>query len=238
MQWEKGISAWKQISDDIETSIKSNTWKPGDKLPTEMELAKAYRVNRHTIRRSVHELVEKGLVSVEQGRGMFIPDYVLNYKLAKRTRFSEVVSSHNKFPGGRALSGEVIKASKKVSEALTMPFEAKVCLLRTIRELDGVPIVLAAHYFSASRFPDFLERFEEFKSVSKTLDSYGLGNYERQSTNISARMPNSEEIASLKQPANRPVLITESVNVDSFGEPIEFGISAFSADRTNLIVES
>ena len=238
MQWEKGISAWKQISDDIETSIKSNTWKPGDKLPTEMELAKAYRVNRHTIRRSVHELVEKGLVSVEQGRGMFIPDYVLNYKLAKRTRFSEVVSSHNKFPGGRALSGEVIKANKKVSEALTMPFEAKVCLLRTIRELDGVPIVLAAHYFSALRFPDFLERFQEFRSVSKTLDSYGLGNYERQSTNISARMPNSEEIASLKQPANRPVLITESVNVDSFGEPIEFGISAFSADRTNLIVES
>jgi GntR family phosphonate transport system transcriptional regulator len=238
MQWEKGISAWKQISDDIETSIKSNTRKPGDKLPTEMELAKAYRVNRHTIRRSVHELVEKGLVSVEQGRGMFIPDYVLNYKLAKRTRFSEVVSSHNKFPGGRALSGEVIKANKKVSEALTMPFEAKVCLLRTIRELDGVPIVLAAHYFSALRFPDFLERFEEFRSVSKTLDSYGLGNYERQSTNISARMPNSEEIASLKQPANRPVLITESVNVDSFGEPIEFGISAFSADRTNLIVES
>ena len=238
MQWEKGISAWKQISDDIETSIKSNTWKPGDKLPTEMELAKAYRVNRHTIRRSVHELVEKGLVNVEQGRGMFIPDYVLNYKLAKRTRFSEVVSSHNKFPGGRALSGEVIKANKKVSEALTMPFEAKVCLLRTIRELDGVPIVLAAHYFSALRFPDFLERFEEFRSVSKTLDSYGLGNYERQSTNISARMPNSEEIASLKQPANRPVLITESVNVDSLGEPIEFGISAFSADRTNLIVES
>ena len=238
MQWEKGISAWKQISDDIETSIKSNTWKPGDKLPTEMELAKAYRVNRHTIRRSVHELVEKGLVSVEQGRGMFIPDYVLDYKLAKRTRFSEVVSSQNKFPGGRALSGAVIKANKKVSEALTMPLEGKVCLLRTIRELDGVPIVLAAHYFSASRFPDFLERFEEFKSVSKTLDSYGLGNYERQSTNISARMPNSEEIASLKQPANRPVLITESVNVDSFGEPIEFGISAFSADRTNLIVES
>ena len=238
MQWEKGISAWKQISDDIETSIKNKTWKPGDKLPTEMELAKTYRVNRHTIRRSVHELVEKGLVSVEQGRGMFIPDYVLDYKLAKRTRFSEVVSSHNKFPGGRALSGEVIKATKKVSEALIMPFEAKVCLLRTIRELDGVPIVLAAHYFSASRFPDFLERFEEFKSVSKTLDSYGLGNYERQSTNISARMPNSEEIASLKQPANRPVLITESVNVDSFGEPIEFGISAFSADRTNLIVES
>ena len=238
MQWEKGISAWKQISDDIETSIKSNTRKPGDKLPTEMELAKAYRVNRHTIRRSVHELVEKGVVSVEQGRGMFIPDYVLNYKLAKRTRFSEVVSSHNKFPGGRALSGEVIKANKKVSEALKMPFEAKVCLLRTIRELDGVPIVLAAHYFSASRFPDFLKRFEEFKSVSKTLDSYGLGNYERQSTNISARMPNTEEIASLKQPANRPVLITESVNVDSFGEPIEFGISAFSADRTNLIVES
>ena len=191
MQWEKGISAWKQISDDIETSIKNKTWKPGDKLPTEMELAKTYRVNRHTIRRSVRELVEKGLVSVEQGRGMFIPDYVLDYKLAKRTRFSEVVSSQNKFPGGRAL------------------------------------IVL---YFFA--------RFNEFGSVSKTLDSYGFGNYERRSTNISARMPNSEEITSLKQPANRPVLITESVNVDSFGEPIEFGISAFSADRTNLIVES
>ena len=170
MQWEKGISAWKQISDDIETSIKDKTWKPGDKLPTEMELAKTYRVNRHTIRRSVHELVEKGLVSVEQGRGMFIPDYVLDYKLAKRTRFSEVVSSQNKFPGGRALSGEVIKANKKVSEALIMPLGGKVCLLRTIRELDGVPIVLAAHYFSASRFPDFLERFEGFSERIEEQD--------------------------------------------------------------------
>ena len=238
MQWEKGISAWKQISNDIETSIKNKIWKPGDKLPTEMELAKTYGVNRHTIRRSVGELVEKGLVCVEQGRGMFIPDYVLDYKLSRRTRFSEVVSSQNKFPGGRVLSGEVIKANEKVSEALTMPLEGKVCLLRTIRELDEVPIVLASHYFSELRFPDFLERFEELKSVSKTLDSYGLGDYERKSTNISARMPNSEEITSLRQPANRPVLITESVNVDSFGEPVEFGISAFSADRANLIVES
>ena len=103
MQWERGISAWKQISDDIETSINSNTWKPGDKLPTEMELAKAYRVNRHTIRRSVHELVEKGLVSVEQGRGMFIPDYVLDYKLAKRTRFSEVVADRTNLRVARRL---------------------------------------------------------------------------------------------------------------------------------------
>ena len=28
MQWEKGVSAWKQISDDIETSIKTKLGNP------------------------------------------------------------------------------------------------------------------------------------------------------------------------------------------------------------------
>ena len=42
----------------------------------------------------------------------------------------------------------------------------------------------------------------------------------------------------LRQPRNRPVLVTESVNVDSDRTPIEFGIARFAPDRVQIVVES
>ena len=118
-----------------------------------------------------------------------------------------------------------------------MPLEGKVCLLRTIRELDGVPIVLATHYFSASRFPDFLERFEEFKSVSKLwiVTAWVIMNGNQLILVRGCQIRRNSKSQTTSQPAG---INNRVINVDSFGEPIEFGISAFSADRTNLIVES
>ena len=238
MEKEKGIALWRQISDLLANGITKSKWSAGEKLPTEMELAQLYGVNRHTIRRSIGELAERGLVKVEQGRGIFVPDYILDYKLTRRTRFTELVARQHKRAGGRLLDAEQIRAAPEVAEALQIRRQHKVFLLRTIRELDNSPLTLASHFFPTQRFPNLLQVFEEQKTISKTLKVLGCGDYERRNTKITARLPTAEEASTLNQARNRPILITESINVDANDVPIEYGVAAFCADRAQLIVET
>ena len=99
-----GLALWRQIADRIKGDISKDILRPGCKLPTEILLAQQFKVNRHTIRRSIAELVEEGLLKVEQGRGTFVVDHLVDYQLGRRTRFTETVLKQNKNPIAKTLS--------------------------------------------------------------------------------------------------------------------------------------
>ena len=65
-----------------------------------------------------------------------------------------------------------------------------------------------------------------------------VGDYSRQITRVMARLPDAEEARLLRQPRNRPVLVTKAVSADIDGEPIEFGIARFASDCVQILVES
>jgi GntR family transcriptional repressor for pyruvate dehydrogenase complex len=65
---------YEQIVEQIEASILSGELKPGDKLPSERELAEQFGVSRTAVREAVKALTQKGLVVVHVGRGTFVTD--------------------------------------------------------------------------------------------------------------------------------------------------------------------
>ncbi|WP_240965792.1 FadR/GntR family transcriptional regulator [Pseudoflavitalea sp. G-6-1-2] len=56
----------------LEQQISQGLFKTGDQLPTEPELMESFGVGRSSIREAVKILVNKGMVKVQQGVGMFI----------------------------------------------------------------------------------------------------------------------------------------------------------------------
>ncbi len=60
------------VSSKLKNLIKSGTYKPGDKLPSEPELMQQFAVGRSSIREAVRILVNCGLVNVKQGLGTFV----------------------------------------------------------------------------------------------------------------------------------------------------------------------
>jgi GntR family phosphonate transport system transcriptional regulator len=80
--------------------------------------------------------------------------------------------------------------------------------------------------------------YRQTGSVTQTLEHYKVRDYFRKSTRIIARMPTAQEARELGQPKTRPVLITESVNVDARGVPVEFGVSLFASDWVQIVVDS
>ena len=67
-----GVALWRQVADGIERGIADGRFVAGEKLPGEMEIAETYRVNRHTVRRALATLAERGLVRAERGSGTYV----------------------------------------------------------------------------------------------------------------------------------------------------------------------
>ena len=61
-----------QLMEEVEKSIRSGEYKPGDRLMTEAEMAKKYGVSLITVRKAIGSLTEKGLVVRKQGKGTFV----------------------------------------------------------------------------------------------------------------------------------------------------------------------
>jgi transcriptional regulator, GntR family len=63
------------ILEKIERMIEENHWKPGDKLPSERELAERLGVGRSSVREALRSMEFLGLISTRRGEGTFIADF-------------------------------------------------------------------------------------------------------------------------------------------------------------------
>ncbi|MBT6313413.1 MAG: phosphonate metabolism transcriptional regulator PhnF [Alphaproteobacteria bacterium] len=232
-----GATLWRQIASALEDDIKADKFAAMDgRLPTERELTERFNVNRHTVRRALATLAESGLVRTEQGRGVFVNREVVDYPLGKRVRFSANLSAQQRIPAGRILACVKEPVERDARTALALRKNAQIWRVERLGLVDGEPFSLASHYFSAARFPKLGQAFETTDSITEALKSCGLADYERQETRIYARPPTADEIRRLALPRGRPVLVTESINVDNNGQPTEFGIARFAADRMQIVV--
>lgn len=233
-----GVALWRQIQKVIEGEIADGTWSPGDRIPTEYQLAERFAVNRHTVRRALSELEEKGLLRVEQGRGTFVHEHVIDYKVGARTRFTENLGQQSRAAQGRLLSHATVSAPTKVARALGLPDGAPVVRLAKTGEADGYCISVTDHYFPADRFAGIGAAYQATGSVSAALARCGVADYERRRTRVIARMPSAADADVLRQPRNRPVLVTEALNVDADGRVVEFGITRWASDWVQIVFEN
>ncbi len=233
-----GISAWRQIADEIEADIAAGRFAAGTQLPTESQLAARFAVNRHTVRRGLADLALRGLVRATQGRGTFVEARPIPYPIGPRTRFSEIVSRAGREAGGRLLGAATVPADARVAAALRIEAGTPVVRLDTLRSADGTPISLGSGYFPLPRFDRLGDAYLAYGSITRALAARGVADYRRLETRISARPAGSEEAGHLELVAGRLLLAVDSINVDADGLPIQFTHALFVADRTEIVIES
>jgi len=233
-----GLPIWRQIADTISSEISTSIYAPGQKLPTESELATRFGVNRHTVRRAVASLQDAGLLRVEQGRGTFVQEEILDYPLSIRTRFSEILARQARTPSGTVLRAVSVPSDAPAAAALNILVGSPVALIETAGQVDGSPLSLATHHFPLQRFPDLFEAYEETRKITPMLSRLGVGDYFRKSTKITARLPDGYEMRHLRLARMMPVLCLEAVNVDSEGHPIEYCMTRFAANKVQVVVDN
>lgn len=239
---QSGTAPWAQIAMHLKEQIVKGAAAPGSRLPTEHAMAQSFGVNRHTVRRALASLESAGLLQTVQGSGAYVRDHVLDYAVGPRTRFSQSlgVGDFGESPhrSRQFLDAVAKKADAKTAKALKIGTGARVISVRLLGSVDNRPISLGTHTFSADRFPDIDKDIAETLSVTESLSRQGVHDYQRQTTRITAHLPEDAEADLLELPRTRPVLQTESTNVNSAGDVIEYGVARFAADRIQLVIDS
>src|SRR5580700_2977242 len=141
-----GVALWRQVADGIDAT--------GEKLPGETEIAETYRVNRHTVRRALAALAERGLVRAERGSGTYVETPRLTYPLRSRTRFSEIVGAGGREPRGQLIDASEEPATRELARQLGLKTGAPLVRIEALRLADRAPICVSTTWLSADRFPN------------------------------------------------------------------------------------
>ena len=233
-----GVTLWRRIADDIERSIVQGDVAPGERLPGEVEIADRFGVNRHTVRRALSELTERGLVRAERGSGTYVETTRLPYPIRARTRFSEIVGAAGHQAGGRLLTSATEAASGHVARQLDIAPGTPVIRLEILRSVDRVPVSLGTTWLPVDRVPKAVRYYRATNSMTKTLARAGIADYRRHSTRISAAVVDALDAARLRLTAGRPLIVVDGIDVTPDGRPVLTTHARFAADRIELIVES
>ena len=120
---------YQQIKGLILQSLQSGEWKPGEAIPSEMDLAARFKVSQGTVRKAIDELATENLLVRRQGKGTFVATHA---EERFQFRFLKLQPDHgnpqSQGPAQRTiLACKRLRASAEVARALAL--QPKIMLL-------------------------------------------------------------------------------------------------------------
>lgn len=182
------------------------------------------------------DLEGQGLVRIEQGRGSFVTEEVVQYAVTPRTRFAENLRGQNRQPHSRFVRIEEVAAEDQTATDLGLRRGRPLIFAERQSCADARPIAIGRHWFCATRFRSIAVLLGQEESISTALAQLGVSDYVRASTSVSARLPTGQEAAFFDQPRTIPVLVTRAVNCDPQGKPIEVSVGVYPANRVHIVI--
>jgi len=232
-----GVTVHGQIEDWLADAIAAGRLAPGDRLPTEQDLAAWLGVSRMTLRHALAELAQRGLVLRAVGRsgGTFVAEPKVEQDLTVLAGFSEQLRRHGLVAGARVLAAAEIKASPAASAALEISVGAPVYEVRRLRLAGGQPILIEHSLFPAERCPGLLS-YRLDGSLYELLDEkYGQRPH-RAKESLEPVCAGVREAEALGVAEGAPLMLVERTAYSRAGRPLEFAHDLFRGDRTKVVV--
>jgi GntR family phosphonate transport system transcriptional regulator len=226
---------WTTIRDSLAEDIRTGRLAPGDRLPTEPQLAARFAVGRHSIRRAVEALAKEGKLRVQQGRGTFVgTEPRLTYAIGRRTRLRRNLLPQGCVVSSELLGAERIAAPDHVSRALGLAPLAEVVESRLRTLADDLPVSFGVAYHCAERFPDFTQRRDVLGSTTAAYKSYGIADYVRADTQLHARPATPDEARMLRQHPDLSVMVIRALDAELDGTPLSYTDVVWAAGRVRF----
>ena len=135
---------YQQIKGLILQSLQAAEWKPGEAIPSEIELAARYRVSQGTVRKAIDELASDNLLVRRQGKGTFVATHAehhVQYRFLKLVPDNGDVASEGPRQR-RIVDCKRMRASAEIARALALRAGDPVLQVRRVLSFGGVPTIL------------------------------------------------------------------------------------------------
>jgi GntR family transcriptional regulator len=226
-----------QVYLDVRRSLDAGRWRPGDRLPTERELAAHYGCSLITVRRALGELVREGRIERTRGRGTHVLRPRIERDFAEALSFTAEMQRRGLDPENRLIVARPESAGERVAEALGLGPGSPTLYLERLRVAGGEPILLEQVHLPAERFPGLLASDLEHESLYDLLQRRYDTRIVRAREALEPVLLRAREAALLDQPRRTPALLIEGLASTADDRPVEFSRTYVRGDRTRYFIE-
>ncbi|RPH45182.1 MAG: GntR family transcriptional regulator [Burkholderiales bacterium] len=143
---------YRQIRDRLVHSLQSGEWRPGEAIPSEIDLAARYGVSQGTVRKAIDALSAENLLVRRQGRGTFVASHQEARAQIRFLRLRPDDGGEPRQPTSRFLECRRLRAPLEIARALEMKAGDTAVTIRRLLEFDGEPIVLEEIWLPGQTF--------------------------------------------------------------------------------------
>lgn len=223
---------YQQIKALITQSLQSGEWKPGELIPSEVELASRFKVSQGTVRKAIDELAAENLVVRRQGKGTFVATH---HEARAQYRFLRLMPDtgepHN--AENRILEVKRLRAPAEIARLLDIKSGDSVIFIKRVQSLDGAPTIVEELWLPGALFRGLTaERLVEYKGPMYGLFETEFGTRMIRATErIRAVVADAAAVELLGVAAHTPLLSVERVSYTYGDKPVEVRRALYLTER-------
>ena len=223
---------YQQIKSLLLQGLDRGEWKPGEAIPSELELAARFQVSQGTVRKAIDELAAENLLLRRQGKGTFVATH---HEAKVRFRFLRLTpdDAQPTASGSRILECRRLRAPADVAAILELRSGDTVLNVRRVLSFDESPTILDDIWLPGASFKGLTaEVLTASRSPLYALfeSEYGVSMV-RAEEKIKAVAATDSQAELLQVPVGHPLLLVERVSFTYGDRPMELRRGAYLTER-------
>jgi GntR family transcriptional regulator len=213
-----------QIEGLIERSLEAGEWRPGEAIPSEIELAGRYGVSQGTVRKAIDALAAVNLVVRRQGKGTYVATHTEERTSMFRFLRIRGDDGNDEYPVSRLLDVRRCKASADIARLLELKAGDPLVVLRRLLEYSGNPVVLDEIVLPSALFKGLTRsRVETYRGSMYSLFETQFGVRILKAQEKLKAMPADAATARILRVASGfPLLAVERITLTYGDKPVEW----------------
>jgi len=229
---QRKLPLYIQIKNKMVNNVKNGIWNPGDSIPSENQLIERYNVSRTTIRQSIRELVQEGILETSRGAP---------------TRVREIPKEDLGNPGivhhelGDEMSVKVLRSGRNMDRyyaknLLELSETDEVYFLERLRIADGKPIAYQQLFVPISIGEKIKDDAPKAFDIFPTLGRFNI-HYSNIKESVSASNATQYEADLLGLVPGEALIDIERTTLGLDSKPIEYSRTKYVTNAFNYRIE-
>lgn len=164
-----------QIKRALAKNVIAGIWKPGQQIPTEMELVAAFNASRMTVNRALRELVGEGVLNRTRGAGTYVSDRKPQSPILEIRAIDRDIKARGHRYDCEVLRFETCKADKNQAGDIGVPEGTALAHLVCLHYEERVPIQIEDRWVNLEAAPGFAD--QDFTTTTASAWLLGTAPY-------------------------------------------------------------
>jgi len=236
MAVERSKPVVEQVNEILQERIRSSTYEPGAKLPSESDFASEFQVSRATIRTVLARLENAGLIIRKQGDGTYVNERLndVNAHLGGLWEFNQLISSSGHQASIKMLETTFRASNEEEAEYLGIESHDEILELKRVFFADGKAVILAHNIIPKASLEKSAEQIDGTKPIREFVKEYCQRDIAYAISDIRASLVDASIANVLAQEIGHPILKLKMIFYDKNNLPLLYGMSYFDDSSLNL----